>query len=72
MERFRDQLMDGGRVLIDEIEGFIAITEGTELQEWRGRLWLPDDTRVRPGDRTCLIRDDGRAGELIVGSSVRV
>jgi hypothetical protein len=72
LERSRDQLMHGERVLFDEIEGWIAITEGTELQEWRGRHWLPDDTRVRPGDKCCLIRDDGRVGELIVGSSVGV
>ena len=70
MERFRGQLMDGNRVLLDEIEGPIAIKEGPGLQEWRGRFWLPDDAMVRPGRRYCLLRDDGRAGELIVASSV--
>ena len=69
MERFRGKLMDGDRVLFDEIEGSIAIKEGPGLQEWQGRFWLPDGAQVRPGDRYCLIRDDGRAGELVVQSS---
>jgi hypothetical protein len=69
MERFRGKLMDGDRVLFDEIEGSISIREGTGLQQWRGRFWLPDGAQVRPGDRYCLIRDDGRAGELTVESS---
>ncbi len=69
MERFRGQLMDGDRVLLDEIEGSIAIKEGPGLQEWRGQFWLPDGDQVQPGDRYCLIHDDGRAGELIVASS---
>ena len=46
MERFRGQLRDGDRVVLDEIEGSIAIAEGPGLREWRGRLWLP---RRRPG-----------------------
>jgi hypothetical protein len=66
MERFRGKLMDGDRVLFDEIEKSIAIDEGPGLQEWRGRFWLPDGAQVRPGDKYCLIRDDGRAGEPIV------
>jgi hypothetical protein len=69
MERFRGKLMDGDRILFDEIEGSIAIREGPGLQQWRGRFWLPDGAQVRPGDRYCLIRDDGRAGELTVESS---
>lgn len=72
VERFRGQLPDGRRDPIDENEGCIAITEGTELREWRGRLWLHQDTGVRPGDKACLNRDDGRAGEAIGGSSVWV
>ena len=61
--------MDGDRGLLDEIKGSIATAEGPGLQEWRGRFWLPDGAQVRPGDRYCLIRDDGRAGELVVQSS---
>jgi hypothetical protein len=69
MERFRGKLMDGERVLLDEIEGSIAIKEWPGLQEWRGRFWLPDGGQVRPGSKYCLIHDDGRAGALIVESS---
>ena len=69
MERFRGQLMDGDLVLPDGIEGSIAIKEGPGLQEWRGRFWLAESSPVQPGGRYCLIRDDGRAGELTVESS---
>jgi hypothetical protein len=69
MERFRGQLMDGDRALLDEIEGTIAIQEGPGLQEWRGWFWLPDGAQVRTGDTYCLIRDDAWARELIVKSS---
>ena len=68
MERFRGQSRDGDRDLLDEIERTIAIEEGPGFQEWRGRSWLPDDAMVRPGRKYCLIRDDGRTGELIVES----
>ena len=68
MERFRGQLLDGDRGLLDEIEGSITIPEGPGLQEWRGRFWLPESSRVRPGGRYGPIRDDGRAGERIVDS----
>ncbi len=69
MVRFQGKLMDGDRVLLDEIEGSIAIKEGPGLQEWRGRFWLPESSPVQPAGKYCLIRDDGRAGELVVESS---
>lgn len=72
MERFRGQLRDGDRVVLDEIEVSLAIVEGPVLQEWRGRLWLPDGAQVRPGDRYCLIRDYGQAGQLVPESPARV
>jgi hypothetical protein len=53
-------------VLFEEIEGSITIEEGTGLQQWRGRFWLPDSDRVEAGHRYCLMGDDGRAGELVV------
>jgi hypothetical protein len=66
MERLRGRLLEGDRTLFDEIEGDIAIEEGPGLQEWRGQFWLPESSPVRPGGKYCLIRDDGRAGEVIV------
>jgi hypothetical protein len=69
MERFRGRLMDGDRILLDEDEGSVANDEGSVLQDWRGRFWLPDGALVRPGDKYCLIRNDGRDGGLSVESS---
>ncbi len=69
MERFRGQLTDGDRILLDEIEGSIAIKEWPGLQEWRGRFWLPESSPVQPGGKYGLIRDDGRAGERVMESS---
>jgi len=66
MERFLGKLLQGDRTLFDEIEGSITIKEWPGLQEWRGRFWLPEGSPVEPGGKYCLVRDDGRAGELIV------
>lgn len=66
MERSRGRLLEGDRTLCDEVEGSIAIEEGTGLQEWRGQFWLPESSPVRPGGKYGLIRDGGRAGELIL------
>jgi hypothetical protein len=66
VESLRGKLLDGDRVLFDAIEGSIAIKEGPGLQEWRGQFSLPEGGRVEPGRKYCLLRDDGRAGELIV------
>jgi hypothetical protein len=68
VERLRGKLLDGDQVVFDEIEGSIAIKEGPGLQEWRGRFSLPDGSWVEPGRKYCLLRDDGRAGRLIVES----
>ena len=36
------------------------------LGEWSGRFWLPAGDRVDPTRKYCLIRDDGRNGEMIM------
>jgi hypothetical protein len=69
MGRFRCQLMNGDRVLLDEIEGSIAIKEWPGVPEWRGRFWLPESSRIQPGGRSGRIRDAGRAGERIMAPS---
>jgi len=66
MERLVGKLLEDDRILFDKIEGSITIKEGPGLQEWRGRFWLPEGSPVEPGGKYCLIRDDGRAGALIV------
>ena len=69
MERFRGQLLDGNRDLLDDIETSITISEWSGIPEWRGRFWLPDSSRIQPGGKFRPIRDAGRAGERIVASS---
>ncbi|MGO9921607.1 MAG: hypothetical protein ACLQIB_43805 [Isosphaeraceae bacterium] len=66
MERFPGKLLQGDRILFDEIEGAITIKDSPGLQEWRGRFWLPEGSPVEPGGKYCLVRDDERAGELIL------
>jgi len=66
MERLAGKLLEGDRTLFDKIEGSITIKDGPCLQEWRGRFWLPEGSQVERGGKYCLIRDDGRAGALIV------
>ena len=69
MDRFRGKLMDGDRSCSTRSKVTHRIKEGPGAQEWRGEFWLPESSPVQPGGRYCLIRDDGRAGELIVESS---
>jgi len=66
MEHVRGKLPEGDRILFDEIEGSITIKDGPGLQEWRGQFWLPEGSPVEVGGEYCLVRDDGRAGALIV------
>jgi hypothetical protein len=66
MEHLLGKLLQGDRTGFDMIEGSIKIKDGPGLQEWRGRFWLPQGSPVEPGGNYCLVRDDGRAGKLIV------
>jgi hypothetical protein len=66
MERSRGQLLDGERILFDQVEGPIAIKKTPSIGEWPGRFWLPADDRVESRRNDCLTGGDGRAGELTV------
>ena len=49
------------------IAGWSTIETEPGLHEWSGRLRLPaGDSSVEPARKYCLIRHDGRAGEMIV------
>lgn len=64
MEPLRGKLLDGNRVPFDDIQAWSSITEKPGLQEWSGRFWLPAGGRVDPARKYCLLRSDGRAGEM--------
>ena len=66
MGRLLDRLLKGDRTLFDVVDGSSTIKGLPGLQEWRGPFWLPESSPVEPGGNHCLVRDDGRAGELIV------
>ena len=60
VEHVRGRLLDGDRIVFNEIEGSIAIKDGPGLQEWRGRFWLPESDQVEAGRMYRLFADDGR------------
>jgi hypothetical protein len=66
MARLQSKLLDADQVPFDDIERWTPINGRPGLDEWRGRFWLPDGDRVDPTRKYCLIRDDGRAGEMVV------
>jgi hypothetical protein len=65
MKRFRGQMLDSDRGLLDEIEESITIPEWPGVPEWRGRFWLPESSRIQPGGGSGPIRDVGRPAERI-------
>lgn len=66
MARLQSKLLDADQVPFDDIERWTPINGRPGLDEWRGRFWLPDGDRVDPTRKYCLIRDDGRTGEMVV------
>ena len=66
MEPLRGELLDGDQLLFDDLELGTTTTERSGLHEWSGRFWLPAGNRVEPARKYCLIRGDGRAGEMTV------
>ena len=42
------------------------MTQKNGPNQWSGRFWLPAGDRVDPTHKFCLIRGDGRLGEMIV------
>jgi hypothetical protein len=60
------QLPDGNRAPLEEIEMCSTGNERPGLNEWSGRFWLPVGNQVEPAHKYCLLRGDGRAGEMIM------
>jgi hypothetical protein len=66
MASLRVKLLDDEKLSFGDIKGSSPIKESPGLDEWRGRFWLPDGNLVDPTRKHCLIRDDGRAGEMLM------
>jgi hypothetical protein len=65
MARLRVKLLGADQAPLNAIEGWTSINGNPGVDEWRGRLWLPDDDQVNPTRKYCPIRTDVRAGEMI-------
>jgi hypothetical protein len=66
VEGSRGKLLDGDRVPFQEIQGLSTINERPRVNEWWGRFWLPGGNRVEPIRKYCLMRGDGRPGEMTI------
>lgn len=64
MERSDGKLLDANQILFNDFSASTAILKGLDHDQWPGRHWLPTDDRVEPTHKYCLIRRDGRLGEM--------
>jgi hypothetical protein len=66
MEFFRASLLNVNPFPFEDFRAPITVGEGSGLDQWSGRYWLPASDRVEPTRKYCLIRGDGRLGEILV------
>jgi hypothetical protein len=66
MPRLQSKLLDADQSPFDDMKRWTPIKERAGLDDWRGRFWLPDGDRVDTTRKYCLIRDDGRTGEIVM------
>ena len=66
MPRLQSKLLDADQIPFDDMKRWTPIKERGGLDDWRGRFWLPDGDRVDTTRKYCLIRDDGRTGEMVM------
>jgi hypothetical protein len=66
MQRFQGSSLSVEKTLFDDFRATGAIVPGLGQEEWSGRLWLPADDRVEPTRSFCLLRTDGRVGEMVM------
>ena len=66
MEGSRGKLPNADQVPSSVSAGWGTIAQKPTLHEWSGRFWLPAGYQIEPTRKYCLIRDDGRIGEMIL------
>jgi hypothetical protein len=66
MERFQGSLLSIDPALFGDSRATVGVAPGLGHEEWLGRLWLPADDRVDPTRSFCLLRTDGRVGEMVM------
>jgi len=66
MECSQGKLFYTNRILFEDFSASTAILKGLDHDQWPGRYWLPADDRIEPTQKFCLIRSDGRVGEMLL------
>jgi hypothetical protein len=66
MEGSRGNLPNDDQVPSSVSARWGTIAQKPGLHEWSGRFWLPAGCQIEPTRMYCLIRDDGRIGEMIL------
>jgi hypothetical protein len=66
MERSKGMLFDADQIQFDDFRATRPIAQSLGRDGWSGRFWLPADDRVEPIRRFCLLRTDGRVGEMVM------
>ena len=67
MERVRGRVLQGRKVLIDEIEFWFEFATSPEGKpEWHGGFPLPQGSHIRDGEYYMLELADGRSGEMFI------
>ena len=66
MEQREAALLNVEQLPLDDFAWSRMMTQKNGPNQWSGRFWLPAGDRVDPTHKFCLIRGDGRLGEMIV------
>jgi hypothetical protein len=66
MERARARLLSVDRLSFDDFSVPSTVVERSCPDQWSGRFWLPAGAGVEPTRKFCLLRGDGRVGEMIM------
>jgi hypothetical protein len=66
LERFRARLLNVDQFPFEDFRAPSTVGDGSGLDQWLGRNWLPASDRVEPTRKYCLIRGDGRLGEMLL------
>jgi hypothetical protein len=67
MERFQGKLMQGGKLMFDNLAGTVTFQTGKDGQQtWSGLFSVPSGVPVRAGGPYRLVLADGRSGDLLI------